>query len=801
MSNFRTFRWMLAVSAVPFLPIAILAEDPPPPRIIDIGIENSQKVLRFTPYPAAQEFKLWRADTLDQPFTVDSTGILSGYSWKSPLTATSPSGFYRVQVTPLDSYSLAAATILNRVSYGPTPDDLDRIKAVGIQPYIEEQLAPETISEDLDIDRVTVPTGWQYVKTSAAKVSTKILYVYLTSVGEGYIDDIKLVAGNVAGVGPNLLRNGDFELPLTTNDWVVSRNHAGSKITTEASYSGTSSLHLVANAPGTTRESSIWQTNLPVILSSQSSAPNYTLSYWFLHSTNAPSSVTVRFSNGGVVGNSPQLPPITRLTIGSAPVTDLQAWFILHAVRSQRQLLEVLSQFLDNHFVTYQTKTEEYLAGKAPAGAEDAMATEFEYRELKKWREVLMNPNGTFYDLLKISAESPAMVIYLDTVASKKGAANENYARELMELFTVGVDNGYDQQDIEQMSRAWTGWRVEKLPLGQETNPFATPISANRNTTPGYWTLSFKATDHDTTAKTIFAGKTVDARFGPPHAGKSYQLNLPARLGTSGMQDGYDIIAHLADLPYTQEYISVKLCRLFVHDRFVHGVYDFTDPNLSAEAALVRDCMKAWDTPAAEGRRGNLRNVLRVILNSSMFRQHMASQQKVRNPFEFTVGAVRALRAAKPTGGFTSDCTGADLVTPMNRLGMRLFNREEPDGWSEFGADWINSSWLMERMRFVQERLKASYSDPVGLLKLKLPSSQWRNAGVVTDYFLGILFPGEGKANLDLDRTTAIAYLNTLDNGITPSSFSGLDPNSAAYNTRVKGMVAYLMGLPRFQEQ
>ena len=141
----------------------------------------------------------------------------------------------------------------------------------------------------------------------------------------------------------------------------------------------------------------------------------------------------------------------------------------------------------------------------------------------------------------------------------------------------------------------------------------------------------------------------------------------------------------------------------------------------------------------------------------------------------------------------------------MIRLGMRLFNREEPDGWSEYGADWINSSSLIERMRFVQDRLRLNRADPVGLLKLKLPSTQWRDAGAVADYFLSILFPGEGKANLDLDRATAITYLNTLDNGITSSSFTSLDPNSTSttspYAYRVKGMVAYLMGLARFQEQ
>ena len=138
-----------------------------------------------------------------------------------------------------------------------------------------------------------------------------------------------------------------------------------------------------------------------------------------------------------------------------------------------------------------------------------------------------------------------------------------------------------------------------------------------------------------------------------------------------------------------------------------------------------------------------------TIFDSSLFRQHAASQQKVRTPFEFAVSSVRALRASRPTGGYTADATGAELLSQMNRLGMSLFNREEPDGWSEYGADWINTSSLMERMRFVQQTLlREKRADPVGLVKLKVPSAKWRDAGAVTDYFLEVLYPGEGKANL-----------------------------------------------------
>jgi hypothetical protein len=87
------------------------------------------------------------------------------------------------------------------------------------------------------------------------------------------------------------------------------------------------------------------------------------------------------------------------------------------------------------------------------------------------------------------------------------------------------------------------------------------------------------------------------------------------------------------------------------------------------------------------------------------------------------------------------------------------------------------------------------------LLKAKLPSGAWNDAGAVTDYFLDLLFPGEGAANLDELRTAAIGYLNTSDNGLTASLFSSLVNTSTGYDTRVRGMVAMLLSSPRFQEQ
>ena len=197
--------------------------------------------------------------------------------------------------------------------------------------------------------------------------------------------------------------------------------------------------------------------------------------------------------------------------------------------------------------------------------------------------------------------------------------------------------------------------------------------------------------------------------------------------------------------------------------------------------------------------------------------------QKVKTPIEYTVSAIRALRSANPDATFTASTDGYSIsgrggsAYPLVRMGnLQLFNRDSPDGYPEASDPWVSAGTLAERIRFIQTLLMAvgdtnkndginggnnNVADPVALLKKKLPAGSWNNAGDVVDYFLSILYPGEGAANLDLYRLAAINFLNTSDNGQSPSPFSALGNSTPAYDTRIRAMVSSLMSLQRFQEQ
>ena len=378
-------------------------------------------------------------------------------------------------------------------------------------------------------------------------------------------------------------------------------------------------------------------------------------------------------------------------------------------------------------------------------------------------------------------------------------------------------------------------------------NPFAPAsvtyipgvASQSKSNTLGVWAFNYKAGSHGTNRAPLFSvwdptstnlvalgPKVVPARFGPPWAGRFYQLNIPGRLtsATNSIQDGYDVIGHIANQPFTQEYISIKLCRLFVHDDFPnpttdqsrtndYNFYDYTDPNHSEEAELVHQCMLAWENGAPQGQ---IRSVLSVIFNSDLFRRHGGSMHKVKTPLEFVASSVRALRSGNADGTVTASTDGYAFKTPLDRMGsMALFDRAEPNGYPETAPGWISAGTLVERLRFNQSYCIASgganrsdagnnFCDPVALLKKRLSADAQGqgSAGAVADYFLSILYPGEGAGNLSLYRKAAVDFLNdgSLDSPVSSAAFS-LSLTTANYDTRVRGMVAMLLTMQRFQEQ
>ncbi|HEX4385899.1 MAG TPA: DUF1800 domain-containing protein [Myxococcales bacterium] len=258
-------------------------------------------------------------------------------------------------------------------------------------------------------------------------------------------------------------------------------------------------------------------------------------------------------------------------------VQQLSQAKLLRAVSSDRQLQEVMVDFWFNHFNVFSGKADEA-----------ALLPEYESKALRA------NALGTFPELLEAVAHSPAMLVYLDNwrsavpkpKAKQQRGINENYARELLELHTLGVDGGYSQQDVIEVARCFTGWTVGE----PRTDP----------------RFLFKKEMHD------FGQKIVLGHL------------IPAG---GGIEDGSQVLHILETHPATARFLAGKLIRRFVSD----------DP----PDALVS---RVASTYTATG--GDIRSMLRTIFESPEFWSRKALRAKVRSPLELVTASTRALNAS-----------------------------------------------------------------------------------------------------------------------------------------------------------
>jgi uncharacterized protein (DUF1800 family) len=353
-------------------------------------------------------------------------------------------------------------------------------------------------------------------------------------------------------------------------------------------------------------------------------------------------------------------------------VTEQMEGKILRAAYSERQLEEVMTDFWFNHFNVF--------IGKGP---DRYLVTGYE-RDVIRPRAL-----GKFQDLLLATAQSPAMLFYLDNWQSvgprspvgqgqplraprrfggrvarryppprqaqqanrRPRGLNENYARELMELQTLGVDGGYTQKDVTEVARVFTGWTIQGPRRGGG--------------------FRFNQRMHEPGTKVVL-GHTIKEH---------------------GADEGKQVLKMLAHSPATAQFISKKLAMRFVSD----------DPPPALVNRMAGTFLKSD---------GNIRAVLRTMFHAPEFWAADAYRAKVKTPLEFVVSAVRA------SGAEISNAL--PLVQALNQMGMPLYGAQPPTGYSMKAATWVNSAALLNRMnfalRFASGRMPGVWFAPERLL-------------------------------------------------------------------------------------
>jgi len=501
--------------------------------------------------------------------------------------------------------------VLNRLGFGARPGDLERVRAIGIDKYVEQQLQPEKIDDAASEARLK--------NLDSLRMSTADLF-------EKYPQPGQLLR--------QLQQRGALpaDLAAARDNRTKGNANATSNAETKPRATGEMDVSKTVDVP---------KKPAPSANTDPMNNPEYRRAVYEYYKEN-------------------NLRPAQFIT------GELQMSRILRAVYSERQLQEVMVDFWTNHFNVFANK-----------GADRWYLTSYDRDTIRP------HTLGKFYDLLLADAQSPAMLFYLDNVQSVSPNAqppqqrplaarplaelmrmtnnpaqqrpqqprrgiNENYARELMELHTLGVDGGYTQKDVQEVARCFTGWTI----LQPRGGAVAAMAVMGRDARGDEGTFIFRPLMHDNGEKNVLGHK------------------IPAG---GGIKDGLMVLDILSHHPSTAKFIATKLVRHFVSDEPPPALVDRV-----AQTFLKTD--------------GDIREMLRTIFFSREFNSAQAYRAKIKRPFELVVSAVRTLGAE--TNG------GPQLHNWIARMGQPLYGFQTPNGYSDVAENWVNTGALLERMNF-----------------------------------------------------------------------------------------------------
>jgi uncharacterized protein (DUF1800 family) len=329
-------------------------------------------------------------------------------------------------------------------------------------------------------------------------------------------------------------------------------------------------------------------------------------------------------------------------------ILDARQRWLFRMVHSKRPLQEKMALFWHNHFATAYSKINGEIGDGAFATRmlaakpdEDASRTK---GQLELFREFAL---GNFRDLLIEVAKDPAMLVWLDGRTNVRARPQENFARELMELFTMGVAK-FEETDVYAGARVFTGWNL---------------TLANRNTAQARYEFAYNAGQHDTAAKEFSFPIYPDGR-----------RTIPARSSAEGLQDGVDLINAVARHPETGPRLARKLYAFFINE------VDAPD------AGLIEALARVYYT-----RNYEIRPMVQLILLSPQFKSSASYYKRYSWPVEFVV---RSLKEIGWNGYSVNSALG-----PLISMGQQLFEPPDVNGW-ELGPGWFSSGAMLARMNY-----------------------------------------------------------------------------------------------------
>jgi uncharacterized protein (DUF1800 family) len=491
---------------------------------------------------------------------------------------------------------------LDRLTFGPRPGDVEKVKKLGVKKWIELQLHPETIAENPEL--LTKLEPLETLRMSQAQTASSYppqQMIRQIAMGRQPLPEDPITRAAVERLTKRFKFNNKIDNDNGGMEPAIPLDELLTPDQIKTLRNGTADRKkevLESIAPDKVDDTVI---AMPQPMRNQLQGI-------------APAALRRKM----LLANAPQ----------QVVFYDLAEAKLYRAIYSNRQLSEELADFWFNHFNIFIDK-----------GADRFMIPAYERDAIRPY--VL----GHFRDLLEATAISPAMLFYLDNWQSvapplvkrpngnrPQRGLNENYARELMELHTLGVDGGYTQKDVTEVARCFTGWTIRNPQQGGD--------------------FFFNDRVHDKGEKIVLGVK------------------IPAGGGKDDAEKVLDILANHSS---TARFISTKLARRFVADE--------------PPPELIERMAKTFTST-----HGDLREVMRTMLESKEFFSAGAYRSKVKTPLEMIASAVRATDAQVDYA--------FPLADQIGRLGEPLYRKIEPTGYSSANAEWVSSASLLGRMNF-----------------------------------------------------------------------------------------------------
>jgi len=620
---------------------------------------------------------------------------------------------------------------LNRLTFGPRPGDIERVMATGVDKWIAQQLHPEKINDNA---------------LEARLAPFRTLRMDTREIVENFPPPqlIKAVAEGKQSLPSDPIKRAVYQAQLERYQEKKDRKQEAANIDPAGS-----DATVKKGAPSEAERARRREDRLYADLKAQElldMPPDERMKAILKMSPEDQRALATSLKGDSrdefMEGMSPQQREMLMALNNPQQViaAELIQGKLLRATYSERQLQEVMADFWFNHFNVFIGK-----------GADRYLLTSYE-------RDVIRpHAMGKFEDLLVATAQSPAMLFYLDNWLSvgpnsafangigkrgykrwrkrnrngaplkqakgKRGGLNENYGRELMELHTLGVNGGYTQQDVTEVARVFTGWTLKQPKQG--------------------------------------GGFTFEDRMHEP----GDKIVLGHRIKPNGQKEGREILHLLARHPSTAKFVCSKLAMRFVSDNPPPALVD-----RMAQTFLKKD--------------GDIREVLKTMLRSPEFWSADDYRAKVKTPLEFVVSALRA------TGAEITDAV--PVARQLQNMGMPLYGMQPPTGYSMKAEAWVNSAALLGRMNFA----------------LALTGGKMKGVQVDADRVLGT-----NRAQRDPQQTLAVLENSLLAGDVSKQTHDTIaaqleDPNVSqrrlddpARPPNVSAIAGLLLGSPEFQRR